>query len=161
MLSYKGELSLVFATLIYGLYGVFSRMIGIDFGLFTQSTIRNLIVVVISFLIVRKYRLWKTPQKQDWPWIIMWVCGDLAATIGIFIAFNKIPIGISYLLFYAGSITAGIAIGSIFFKEKINHLKIISLVLSLNFLFTDSGKAKPKSAVWLCLWKWCSVRFSG
>lgn len=79
---YKGPLALVLATVIYGLYGVFSRMIGIEFGVFAQSTIKNLIVVILSLLIVLKYHLWKTPKKQDWPWIIMWVCGDLAATIG-------------------------------------------------------------------------------
>lgn len=135
MLSYTGVLSLVFATFIYGLYGVFSRMIGIEFGVFAQSTIKNLIVVILSLLIVLKYQLWKTPQKQDWPWIIMWVCGDLAATIGIFIAFNKISIGTAYLLFYAGSLVAGSIIGRVIFQEKLSDVKSVSIVLSLLGLF--------------------------
>ena len=133
--SYKGTFFLVLATIIYGLYGVFSRMIGIEFGIFTQSAIRNLIVVIISFLIVKKYCLWRTPQKQDWPWIILWVCGDLAATIGIFVAFNKIPLGTSYMLFYAGSIISGFVIGKVIFREKISTVKLISATLSIIGLF--------------------------
>ncbi len=110
-------------------------MIGIEFGVFTQSAIKNLIAVVISLLLVLNFRLWKMPQREDWIWIFLWVLGDLAATIGIFIAFNRIAIGTSYLLFYAGNIIAGLVIGRLIFQEKLNTAKSIALILSFCGLF--------------------------
>ena len=46
--STKGVLSLMIATLSYGLYGVYFRMISLGFGVFSQGMYRNIFVLVLA-----------------------------------------------------------------------------------------------------------------
>ena len=45
-----GFFSLAFATLLYGLYGVASKIIGIDFGVFFLGWSRSLVIALIVFV---------------------------------------------------------------------------------------------------------------
>ncbi len=121
--------SLVTATLLYGLYGVYSRLIGLDFGVFSQNFARNLIVALILALYIFSKRKWRKIRTEDVKWILTWVLSGFISIIAIFIAFNKIPIGTALFVFYAGSITGGYLVGSLFFNEKLSRIKLISIVL--------------------------------
>jgi len=46
-----GTVSLITAAGFYGLYGIFSRLIGSDFGNFRQNWVRN----IFAFLIILIY----------------------------------------------------------------------------------------------------------
>lgn len=54
--TYKGTLFIVLAAASYGLYGIYSRLTGPNFGEFSQSWTRNTIILIILgvFLFVRK-----------------------------------------------------------------------------------------------------------
>ncbi|HUV42753.1 MAG TPA: DMT family transporter [Patescibacteria group bacterium] len=123
-------ISLVFATLLYGLYGVYSRLIGLDFGVFYQNFLRNLIVAVILIFYLSLKKEWQRIKIKDIKWIIAWVFSGFIAIITIFIAFNKIPIGMALFIFYAGSIISGYLIGSLFFGEKLSRIKLFSIILT-------------------------------
>lgn len=121
--------SLITATLLYGLYGVYSRLIGLGFGVFSQNFARNLIVVIILALYIFPKRKWCEIKVKDVKWILAWVLSGFISIITIFIAFNKIPIGTALFVFYAGSIIGGYLVGSLFFNEELSRIKLFSIVL--------------------------------
>lgn len=127
-----GTLSIFTAAGFYGLYGIFSRLIGSSFGNFSQNWARNLIVLAIisTVVIIRKKKLFKI-RKKDIKWLLLWFLSGSWITVLTFIAFNNIPIGTTYLVIYAAMILSGFLSGKIFFDEKLNKTKVTSLMLSL------------------------------
>lgn len=129
-------MALVTAAAFYGLYGIFSRLIGNSFGNFNQSWIRNIIVIALILLAIAVNRTKLVSlHKKDIKWIILWFMSGSWLTVLTFIAFNNLPIGTTYLVLYSTMIISGFLSGAIFFKEKITSPKIVSLILSLVGLF--------------------------
>lgn len=152
MYMQMGVISLFVATVLYGLYGTYSRLIGIDFGVFTQNWARNLIVLLLISIVLFIKRLWKPIQKKDIPWMLAWILSGTGSVVGIFIAFNKIPIGTAYFIFYAGMILAGLTVGFLVYKERLTLEKILSAVLSImGLLLIFSVYIKVDTLSWLSL----------
>lgn len=128
----KGALSLFLVAAIYGIYGVYARMIGQSFGVFSQNWIRNLIVVsiVIVLLFVLKKGI-KPIRKSDVPWVFLWALSGSGVMLLLFVAFNNLPLGTVYFLFYSTMIIAGCLAGGFLYKEKLDFVKIISIILAL------------------------------
>lgn len=126
----RGIIALLFSTVLYGLLGIYSRFIGIDFGIFFQSWTRNFIItlLILPFFL---FNNWKKIKSKDFRWFIIRSFGDLITMVSIFVAFNKIPIGTSYFLFYAGSTIGGYLIGFYIFNEKLTNQKISSLITGI------------------------------
>lgn len=119
------------AASLYGLYGIYSRKIGIEFGAFSQNWIRNLLVAIIALVLFKSLRKKSVKLRtEDKKWIIGWILCGSWVTVFTFIAFNNLPIGTVYFLIYAAMIIGGFLSGHLFYKEKLTLLKIISLVLA-------------------------------
>lgn len=147
----KGTLALLILTMLYGFYGVYNRMIGESFGTFSQNWVRNLIVVVVltMYFIVGRKKLIKIKQK-DMPWVIVWLLSGSAIMILLFLAFNNLPLGTVYFLFYSTMITSGFISGMIFFKEKLNLIKVTSITLALvGLTLIYSLAIKPNEIVYV------------
>ncbi|MBI4226112.1 DMT family transporter [Candidatus Roizmanbacteria bacterium] len=126
----RALIALLFSTVLYGLLGIYSRFIGIDFGIFFQSWTRNFIItlLIVPFFL---FNFWKQIRRKDAQWFVLRSLGDLVTMVSIFVVFNKIAIGTSYFLFYAGSTVGGYLIGHYFFKEKITKQKLTSLIIGI------------------------------
>ncbi|MBU4210144.1 DMT family transporter [Patescibacteria group bacterium] len=130
-----GILSLFSVGAMYGMYGVYSRMIGDAFGNFNQNWLRNLAVALIAGLIILISRSQLKPLlRKDIKWIIIWFLSGSWVAVLTFIAFNNLKIGTVYLVLYSAMITSGYLSGQIFFKEKTSLTKIISLALAIGGL---------------------------
>lgn len=117
---------------MYGMYGVYSRLIGPSFGNFNQNWLRNIIVALIAGLVIIVSRTsFKSIQQQDIRWIVLWFLSGSWVTVLTFIAFNHLPLGTVYLIIYSAMITSGFLSGKIFFQEKMNLTKTVSLFLAL------------------------------
>jgi|GEM_PF-498798 len=128
----KGATFLTISALAYGLFGIFSRLIGDDFGAFSQNAIRNLFPFFIYGIILLLYRnQFKKILKKDIKWFLIWTLGGSSTTILTFIAFNHLPLGTTYFLVYSSMIASGLLVGSLLFKEKLTIEKILSLILSV------------------------------
>lgn len=130
--SIKGSLALILAAGIYGMYGVYARMIGKQFGAFSQYWIRTLTICIILliYFVIRKNK-WKKIEKKDLKWFIIWPLSGVGTSALIFIAFNHLAIGISYFLIYSTMILGGLLSGRIFFKEKLTLIKVIAILMTL------------------------------
>lgn len=123
--------ALFLAGLLYGLYGIYANLVGINFGIFTQSWVRYLIstCLVGFYLLVRasKIRLTRTDIK----WLVLWVVADTISELLIFVSFNKISLGIAYFMLYVGIIFSGYIFGYCLYKEKFTAIKLIAVALSV------------------------------
>lgn len=128
----KGALSLVLAAMFYGLYGVYSRKIGLSFGVFSQNWIRNLIIVTLlaPYFFFNK-KEWVKIRKEDIGWMFVWGFCSTGAIVLLFIVWNYLPIGTTNFLLYSTMIVSGYLSGRLFYKEKINVIKLLSAGLAL------------------------------
>lgn len=137
----KGLSLLVVTTALYGLYGIYSRLIALEFNVFTQNWVRNVFVLLLTiiFIILFKQK-WRKIAKKDVPWILAWVLCDIAFVIAIFVSFNSLSIGTALFLLYSGSTIAGYGAGTFLLKEKLTKIKATAILLSLSgllFIFAE------------------------
>lgn len=126
-----GVLFLLGSAIIYGLFGIFSKHIAV-FGSFSQGWIRYSIVLSIILVLFISGKLkWKRVEKKDIKWFLTWILPASFQPILTFIAFTHLPIGITYFLIYSTMITGGIISGKIFFSERFNIEKLMSMILIL------------------------------
>jgi drug/metabolite transporter (DMT)-like permease len=128
----KGTIAILILTALYGSYGVFNRLIGQEFGTFSQHLVRNGLVIIFSlFSLVVFKQTFKKIKKKDLKWILLWLLTGSWVMIALFLAFNYLLISTVYFLFYSTMIISGVACGKIFFKEKLDYVKIISIIFSI------------------------------
>ncbi len=150
--DYKGISAIIASTAIFGLYGVYSRLIGISFGAFTQYWTRNFLVALVLFVVLVLNKKWKRIHPQDIKWFVFWILNGIGSTVGIFVAFNNIPIGTAYFVFYSGIILAGCIAGRLLFHEILDSLKIVSMVLSvIGLTFIYSFTTQGYHTIWIFL----------
>lgn len=127
----QGIVSLVFGTLLFSLWGVLPRLIGMDFGVFFQSLSRSSIILLILLPLFLWRRNWLKVEKGDYPWFLgMSLAGFLSVVTG-FVAFNNLSVGITYFVFYSSSTLAGYLLGRWLFQERFQAVKILSLFVCL------------------------------
>lgn len=127
----KGTISLLVAALLYGLFGVFSRVIQFKIPIFYQAWIRNIFVLLLFIIIVFITKSWKKVHKGDLKWFIARSVAGFISFIGIYWAFNYISFGTVYFISYASATIGGFLLGKVLCDEKINKVKMIALGLSV------------------------------
>jgi len=128
----RGTIYLLVASVCFGMYGVYSRMIGDVFEPFTQNWTKNFIVLVLLsiFLVFNRSKL-KQIQKQGAGWLFIWAITSSLIMVPLFVAYNNLSLGTTYFLFYSTLIIFGIIGGGMILKEKLNATKIFSIIFAL------------------------------
>lgn len=148
--SSRGSISIILAAASYGLYGIYSRYIGESFGEFSQSWTRNSIILLILGIYLIFSRSWKRIDSKHKKWMILWPLSDVFSIILLYITFNNLSIGTSYFLLYSTMITSGYLFGKLFYKERIDLVKCISLIfcfIGLGLIF--SVELSPNKAMYI------------
>jgi drug/metabolite transporter (DMT)-like permease len=133
-----GIISILLATFFYSFAGVFVRIISTKMGLFYQLSTHILIIALIFLIIALFSKTISKIRKRDL--FLFLFRGVLLITdaFGFFVAVNHLSLGLVMFLFYGASVISNFVYGSIFLKEKINKVKIISLIfalLGLSFIY--------------------------
>lgn len=131
----KGIAVLCTATFIYSFFGVLSRIVGYSIPLFYQNLTRNALAAFILFPIVMLTKQWSPMTRNDWLWAIARSIAGNIAFILFFIVVNKLPLGLSYFIFFGASTITAYAIGAFFLDEKITPIKQVSICFALLGLF--------------------------
>lgn len=131
----KGLSFIVLAALSHGLYGIFSRIIGIEFGQIFQIVARSSILLLFFTVFTVYQKNWKKINKQDYKWFVLMIVPGLVALASMFTAFNYLSLGTVLFTYYAVSTLGSYLLGFFLFKEKFTKVKIISLLLSLIGLY--------------------------
>lgn len=110
------------------------RLIGTDFGVFYPFAVRGLVISVILFVFLYLKSGFKKIAPSDYKWFGLMPIFGLLSFITIFIAFSYLTIGTVLFIHYAAFTLGGFLFGYLGFKERLNHIKFISLALSLTGL---------------------------
>lgn len=150
---HKGLTAIFIATAMYGLYGIYSRLIATGFSAFNQNWIRNIFVLCLACVgMLLTHKKWKNLSKKDLPWLISWNLSGAFLVILLFLSFNNMPIGTALFLLYAGGTIASYIGGAVFLKEQFTKTKIISVTLSLlGLIIVFYGQLQTTHFIYLLL----------
>src|SRR3989344_1717916 len=126
----KGTAWILNSAVFFATYGVWSHLMGHDFGEFSQAWTRGLILLVFVVLVGKWKKLFEPMPKKDWPWFLV------IASIGLnqapyYYGFQHLGVGTATLLFYAALVIGGYLIGKLVFNETLTRTKLTSLVIGL------------------------------
>jgi drug/metabolite transporter (DMT)-like permease len=126
----KEVVFILISALMFGSYGVFSRLIGKSFDVFYQGWSRAFIIAVILLFIL----LWKKQivsiKKKDWGWLTLFLICTSLTQAPLFYAFNHMDIGSATLLFFTSMLLTMYLVGVFFLGEKLTKIKLISFILA-------------------------------
>jgi len=126
----KGILFIAISALMFGSYGVWSRLIGSSFGLFYQGWTRALIISVVLLPILFWNKQIVPIAKKDWGWLGLFLIFTSCTQAPLFYAFNHMDIGSATLLFFVSMLITMYLFGIFFLGEKLTKIKIISFILA-------------------------------
>ena len=127
----KGYLMVLASALCFGSYGVWSRFLGSDFGIFFQGWVRSIIILAILLPIALFGKHLKAVKKPDQKWFATTMIFTVFTQVPLYYAFNHLPLGTATLIFYGLFLISSYMIGWIFLAEKMTVVKIISLATAL------------------------------
>ncbi len=127
----KGIFLILVSALMFGSYGVWSKLIGSSLGVFYQSWSRSLIIA----LLLLPFLLWKKQivpiGRKDWKWIALFLLFTSFTQAPIFYSFTHMDIGSASLLFFVSTLLTMYFVGVAFLGEKLTRIKVISFFLAI------------------------------
>lgn len=142
----KGSGLVAISALMFGSYGVFSRYLS-SYDIFYQIFVRLLLITAIFVAVGLYKKQFKPIARQDWMWFTVMLIFTNFTIAPIVYAYQFLEIGTASFLFYASFTVFTYILGMLFFKEKMDAVKIAALVLSFAGLLTIF----TFSASWLLL----------
>jgi len=127
------------SALCFGSYGIWSRMLGKDFGIFYEGWVRSLLILIVLLPIALLTKNLKPIKKADIPWFSVTMLFTVFTQVPLYIAYNHLALGTTNLIFYSVFLITSYLFGWVFMREKMTIIKIISLVLALVGLATTFG----------------------
>lgn len=139
-----GAALVLVSALMFGSYGVWSRLIGPSMGNFYQGWTRALIILVLLLPIVFFRKEFKKIKGPDIKWLVIFLVFTSLTQAPIFYAFNHMDIGSASLLFFVSMFITMNLVGVLFLREKMTGVKIVASILALvgmYFVFSFSISA--------------------
>jgi len=127
----QGYILVLLSTVAFASYGVWAKLLGDTYGVFTQAWTRALIVSIILLVAGLLTKQLKPIAKKDIKWVAVYTGFSLLTVAPIYYAFIKLGIGTATILFYAAYMVASYLIGRLFFKEKITVAKVVAMLMAI------------------------------
>jgi drug/metabolite transporter (DMT)-like permease len=140
----KGYLMILLSAIGFGSYGIWSKFIGAEFGIFFQGWVRSALILIILIPLAYLTKGLKKVDKSDIKWLLYPVIFGIFSQVPLYYAYNHADIGTVTLIFYATFVITSYVIGKAFMEETIGKIKIISLILSFIGLFLIFGLSLAK-----------------
>lgn len=126
----KGIILVLSSAVMFGSYGIWSKLIGDSHGIFYPGWTRSLLITLVLFPILY-YRKQIVPiEKKDWKWMTVFLVVTSMTQAPLFYAFNHMDVGTATLLFFVTMLLSIYAVGFLFLGEKVTKVKIISFLLA-------------------------------
>jgi drug/metabolite transporter (DMT)-like permease len=149
---FQGTVFLIIATFSHGLYGIFSRLIGQEFGQIYQVVARSSVLLIYFVILTIVQKCWHKIQYEDYKWFLLMIIPGLIALASMFTSFNHLALGTVLFTYYAISTLGSYFLGYLLFKERLNKIKVLSLLLSFFGLYLIFfGSLQPGNILYLLL----------
>ena len=135
MKKLRGALCVFLSAILYGSYGIWSVLLGADFGIFFQAYARAFLVLLFLIPLCIYSKAWTKIDVRDYKnfsWLIFCVIFTQAP---IYYAYQHAGIGITNLVFFSTLLITQFLFGRLLLKEKFSRAKIVSLALAVMGLF--------------------------
>jgi drug/metabolite transporter (DMT)-like permease len=129
--SPKGYLMVLASALCFGSYGVWSKMLGHDFGIFFQGWVRSLLILIVLLPIAIATKNLKPIQKEDRAWFTVTMVFTIFTQVPLYFAFNHLALGTASLIFYSAFLITSYIFGWLFMHEHISVVKLASFVIAI------------------------------
>lgn len=152
--KFNGYAMILASALCFSSYGVWSRLLGKEFGIFFQGYVRSALILAICIPIALIGKVIKPIKKVHRSWFSITMLFTVFTQVPIYFAYNHLPLGTATFLFYAAFVITSYCIGWLFLSEKMTAVKVISLVLSsigLAMTFHVSMETFSMSALFLAI----------
>lgn len=141
LVQMKGIILILLASLFFGSYGVWAKLIGDGMDPFFQGWSRGLIIALALFPILYFKKLIVPLRKEDWRWIIVFLVFTSLTQAPLFYAFTHMDIGSATLLFFVNMLLTMYLVGFFFLGEKMTSIKVASFLIAavgMYFIFSFS-----------------------
>ena len=128
---------------LFGSYGIWSKAMGKDFGIFFQGWTRSAIVLLLLLPVVvykKAYRF----DREDLRWVVVSVVFGALTQAPLYYAFNHATIGTVLVIFYALFVITAYLVGRLFLGERITKIKLMSMFLAFAGLALTFGLSLEK-----------------
>ncbi len=123
-----GVVLILLSSLLFGSYGVWTKLIGDDMGIFFQGWSRGLIIVLVFFPLLYLKKLIVPIRKEDWLWLTIFLVFTSLTQAPLFYAFIHMDIGSATLLFSVSMLLTMYLVGFFFLNENMSLVKIASFL---------------------------------
>jgi len=126
----KGFIALLLSAIIFASFGIWVRLLNQTLLPFQQIGFRNFIALIIALGIIFKTKPSLKALHQVKPvWLGLYSISFTLAVVFYTLAILQTKIVTTIFALYLGSLVFSLILGVIFFKEKLNLIKILSLIL--------------------------------
>lgn len=123
--------SLILASaVLFGTYGVWSRLMGESFDPFYQAWMRGVIILLLMLPLMLIGKSFRKIERKDWPQTGLYIAFCIFTQVPLYYAFNNAPIGTVQLIFYALFVITAYIVGRVYLGEHITKVKLLSMVLA-------------------------------
>ena len=127
----SGAILVLLSALMFGSYGVWSRLIGGAMDNFFQGWTRALIILLIITPVLLWRREAKSIEKSDIKWLVTFLIFTSLTQAPLFYAFNHMDIGTATLLFFVSMFLTMYAVGWCFLGERMTRIKVFASVMAI------------------------------
>jgi drug/metabolite transporter (DMT)-like permease len=135
----KGSLMILASALCFGSYGLWSRLLGREFGVFYQGWVRSGIILAMLLPIAIVGKHFQSIKRQDLRWFSITMVFTVFTQTPLYFAFNHLPLGTATFIFYGLFLLTSYLVGWLFLSEKISILKMVSAFLAFAGLLLTFG----------------------
>lgn len=118
------------SALLFGTYGIWSRLMGETFDPFYQAWVRGLIIIALMLPFLVAGKRFRKIERRDWPQVGVYFGFTLFTQVPLYYAFNTVPIGTAQLIFFAMFVIAAYVVGRVYLGERITKVKLLSMILA-------------------------------
>ena len=137
--KFKGYMAVFASALCFGSYGVWSKLLGGEFGIYSQGWVRSAIILLILIPLGLWTKAFRRIDRQDWRLFIPTIVFTVFTIAPIFYAFNHLSLGTATLIFYGLFLLTTYLIGWIVMRERMTVIKLIAFGLAIVGLFITFG----------------------
>jgi drug/metabolite transporter (DMT)-like permease len=129
--SVLGYSLILFSALLFGTYGVWSRLMGPSFSPFYQTYVRSIIIMLVMLPFMIKSKSFKKIERKDWPQVGIFISFCVFTQVPLYYAFNHAPIGNVQLIFYSVFVITAYLFGRFYLNEIITKIKLVAMIFAL------------------------------
>lgn len=130
LFNVRGSIYITISALMFALYGVFLRQLE-QYDVFYQTYVKSLLIVLILLGIGTYQKSFRKIEQKDYGGYAIVVLFTVFSVAPITYAYRYLELGTASFLFYASLTIFSYLFGALFFSEKFDTIKIVSLILSL------------------------------